>query len=66
VQVGEATLHVERTFKPEAAEVDLAPQASQIVPTQLELTVFYIPGARHARLVTWTSTQGRNWTSTWE
>jgi hypothetical protein len=58
-------LRVERKVKPEATETDIAPQASQIVPTRLELTVLYIPGASHARLITWTSTAGRNWNATW-
>jgi hypothetical protein len=65
-QVREAILRVGRRGRPEMSEVDIAPQASQIVATRLELTVVYIPGALHTRLITWTSTQGRNWNATWE
>jgi hypothetical protein len=66
-QVRERMVHAERVLKPDATEADLAPQASQIVPTRLELTVLYIPSASHARLITWTSsTYGRSWTATWE
>ncbi|HEY3118392.1 MAG TPA: hypothetical protein VGK54_16730, partial [Chloroflexota bacterium] len=66
-RVRETMVHAERLLKPDVTEADLAPQASQIVPTRLELTVLYIPGASHARLITWTaSAYGRNWTATWE
>jgi hypothetical protein len=65
-EVRERMVHAERLLKPGVAEADLAPQPSQIVPTRLDLTVLYIPGASHARLITWTSTAGRNWTATWD
>jgi RNA polymerase sigma-70 factor, ECF subfamily len=65
-QIRQAMLHLERRAKPEATEAEIAPQASQITPTRLELTVLYVPGASHARCITWTSTSGRSWHATWE
>jgi hypothetical protein len=65
-RVRERIVHAERLLKPDVTEADIAPQPSQIVPTRLDLTVLYIPGASHARLITWTSTAGRNWTATWD
>ena len=65
-QIREAILRMGRRGRSEMSEADLAPQASQIVPTRLELTVVYIPGASHTRCITWTSSQGRNWNATWE
>jgi hypothetical protein len=48
----EAMRRVERREPPEVSEAEVVPQASQIVPTRLELTVIYIPGASHTRLIT--------------
>ena len=48
----------ESAFRPE----ELAGRSWQLVPTRLNLTVLYIPGSSHSRLITWTSADGRNWT----
>jgi RNA polymerase sigma-70 factor (ECF subfamily) len=65
-QLQETLLRVERKLNPQVDPSELSPRESQIVPTRLNLTVLYVPGAAHSRLITWTSTEGRNWTTTWE
>ena len=65
-QLQETLLRIERRLNPQVDPSELRFQESQIVLTRLNLTVLYVPGAAHSRLITWTGAGARNWTATWE
>jgi hypothetical protein len=49
--VREGILRAVRELTPAVPEAQLAPQEAQVRPTELELTIVYIPGASHARAI---------------
>jgi hypothetical protein len=54
-----------RRFQPGFDEREMEPQESQIVPTGLDLTILYLPGASHARCAQWTDARGSTSNATW-
>jgi len=63
--MAEGALRAARRLKPGRTEAELIPQEAQIVPTALNLTVLYLPGASHARPVRWWSISNQTAMETW-
>jgi hypothetical protein len=64
-QLVEAMLQAARHLKPDFDEREMLPQETQIVPTTLDLTVLYLPGASHARPLHLANAQNTNTNGTW-
>jgi hypothetical protein len=64
-QIRPEILRAARRLQPALAGTDLMPQETQIVPTTLNLTVLYIPGASHERPVRWWSLDNQTAMGTW-
>jgi hypothetical protein len=65
-QVAAAMVKAERRFFPQVTEAQLAPQEEQIVPTELDLQVIYIPGSSHQHPVFIAGKGGDDRRGTWE
>jgi hypothetical protein len=55
-----------RRLNPQLDEARFAPQPAQIVPTELNLTILYMPGSSHARYIQVVHGEGVNTLATWE
>jgi hypothetical protein len=58
-------VQVVRRLKPQFDAAQLGPQEAQIVPTELNLTVLYVPGASHTRAIRWFSFNSQSANGTW-
>jgi hypothetical protein len=64
-QLQQEMVRVVRRLKPQFDVAQMAPQETQIVPTELNLTVLYVPGASHARSIRWFSFNSQTANGTW-
>jgi hypothetical protein len=64
-QLRAEALRAARRLQPGLTEAEMTPQEAQIVPTTLNLTVLYLPGASHARPVRWWSINNQTAMGTW-
>ena len=65
-QVAAAIVKAQRRFFPQITEAPLAPQEEQIVPTELDLQIIYVPGNSHKHAVVIAGRGGDDWRGTWE
>jgi hypothetical protein len=65
-QAAAAMVKAERRFFPQVTGSQMAPKDEQIVPTELDLQVIYIPGSSHQHSVGIAGRSGDDWRGTWE
>jgi hypothetical protein len=61
----EGVVQAARQADPKLDEAQMAPQASQIVPTKLFLAMVHIPGTANRRRLHVVTSRGMGWTDTW-
>jgi hypothetical protein len=64
-QLAQGMLQVARRLQPQLTAADMRPHEAQIVPTELNLTFLYVPGASHARQIRRFSFDNQSAYGTW-
>jgi RNA polymerase sigma-70 factor, ECF subfamily len=63
-EIAAAMTKAQRRFFPQVTEAQLAPQEEQIVPTDLDLQLIYIPGSSHQHSIVIAGPGGDDWRAT--